>query len=109
MSCAGEWQTQLSRQQIKALRRQRKEEGGEGGGREATNLTSPEGTQGETEAKGESEGELLVAMVTYSTTCLIIIMNRFEGGGGEGGGRGEGGGDTLKCKIQQSRGCTVDL
>ena len=57
----GEWQTQLSRQQIKALRRQRKEEGGEGG-REATNLTSPEGTQ-ETEAKRESEGELFVAMV----------------------------------------------
>ena len=56
----GEWQTQLSRQQIKALRRQRKEEGGEGG-REATNLTSPEGTQ--EEAKRESEGELFVAMV----------------------------------------------
>ena len=58
----GEWQTQLSRQQIKALRRQRKEEGGEGG-REATNLTSPEGTQEEAEAKRESEGKLFVAMV----------------------------------------------
>ena len=95
MSCAGEWQTQLSRQQIKALRRRKKEEGGEGGEREATtNLTSPEGTQGETETKGESEGELFVAM-------LPPVWNRF---GGKGGG-----GDTLKCKIQQSRGCTVDL
>ena len=53
---AGEWQTQLSRQQIKALRRQKKEEESEGG-REATNLTSPEATQEETEAK--SEGELM--------------------------------------------------
>lgn len=87
MSCAGEWQTQLSRQQIKALRRRKKEEGGEGGEREATtNLTSPEGTQGETETKGESEGELFVAMETYSTTCLIIIMNRFGGKGGRVGG-----------------------
>ena len=99
MSCAGEWQTQLSRQQIKALRRRKKEEGGEGGEREATNnLTSPEGTQGETETKGESEGEFFVAM-------LPPVWNRFGGGGGGGGG----GGDTLKCKIQQSRGCTIDL